>query len=94
MYGEDGGNPSLLSWCSELSGLTSYLRRLLKCLKIIGQYGLGLHNDANLSAEIARLLGPGCHSMGLLLVLPMGCDLPNGNLFLWDGFGEDTMPCG
>jgi len=86
MYVEDGGNPYLFSWVMELSGLTGYLRRTLKFLQLIAKYRLGLHNDANLSAEVADLLGPARHLISSLPMLPMGRDLPNGKLFLRDGF--------
>jgi cholesterol oxidase len=87
-YVEDGGNPYLFSWFSELSGLPSFLRRSLKFLKIIAKYRLGLRNDAGLSAEIADLVGPSRSSMSSLPVLTMGRDMPDGNLFLKDGLLE------
>jgi cholesterol oxidase len=87
-YVEDGGNPYLLSWFSELSGLAGYLRRSLKFLKIIAKYRIGLRNDADLSAEIADLIGSSRSSMSSLPVLTMGRDIPDGNLFLKDGFLE------
>jgi cholesterol oxidase len=87
-YVEDGGNPYLFSWFSELSGLAGYLRRSLKFLKIIAKYRIGLNNDANLSADIADLMGPSRSSMSSLPVLTMGRDMPNGNLFLRDGLLE------
>jgi cholesterol oxidase len=87
-YVEDGGNPSLLSWFSELSGGPGYLRRSLKFLKIIAKYRIGLNNDANLSAELADLIGPSRSAMSSLPVLTMGRDRPNGKLFLRDGLLE------
>jgi cholesterol oxidase len=87
-YVEDGGNPYLLSWFSELSGLSGWLRRSLKFLKIIAKYRIGLNNDADLSAEIADLLGPSSGSMSSLPMLTMGRDLPNGNLYLKRGLLE------
>ena len=87
-YVEDGGNPYLFSWFSELSGFPSFLRRSLKFLKIIAKYRVGLWNDANLSAEISDVIGPSRSSMSSLPVLTMGRDIPNGNLFLKDGLLE------
>jgi cholesterol oxidase len=87
-YVEDGGNPYLLSWFSELSGLSVWLRRSLKFLKIIAKYRIGLNTDANLSAEIAGLLGSSSSSMSSLPMLTMGRDLPNGNLYLKGSFLE------
>jgi cholesterol oxidase len=88
LYVEDGGNPYLLSWFSELSGFPGLLRRSLKFLKIIAKYRLGLRNDANLSAEIADVIGPSRTSMSSLPILTMGRDMPNGKLFLRDGLLE------
>lgn len=87
-YIEDGGNPYLLNWFSELSGLPSFLRRSLKFLKIAAKYRFGLGNDANLSAEISDLIGPAGSSMSSFPVLTMGRDIPNGRLSLKDGLLE------
>ena len=81
-YVEDGGNPYLFSWFAEISGLPSFLNRSLKFLKMAAKYRLGLQNDANLSAEIADLLGSGASSKSSLPILSMGRDFANGNLYL------------
>jgi cholesterol oxidase len=87
-YTEDGGNPYLLSWLSELAGLPGTLARSLRFLKIAAKYRLGFSHDANLSAEISDLLGPAKTSMSSFPVLTMGRDLPNGHLYLKDGLLE------
>ncbi len=81
-YAEDGGNPYLLSWFSELSGLPAFLKRSLKFLKIAAKYRLGFSNDADLSAEISDLIGPASSSVSSFPVLTMGRDIPNGKLYL------------
>ncbi|HET9478641.1 MAG TPA: GMC oxidoreductase, partial [Pyrinomonadaceae bacterium] len=81
-YTEDGGNPYLLSWFAELQGLPSTLKRALKFGKMRLKYRWGLNNDANLSAEIADLLGPANASMSSFPVLTMGRDFANGRLSL------------
>lgn len=83
-YTEDGGNPYLLSWFSELSGLASAIPRALKFLKLETKYLLGLSHDANLSSELSNLLGPASASMSSVPVLTMGRDFANGHLFLKD----------
>ena len=83
-YAEDGGNPYLLSWFSEVSGLPSFLRRSLKFLKMAAKYRLGFNSDANLSSEISDLLGSASSSMSSFPVLTMGRDIANGRLFLKD----------
>jgi cholesterol oxidase len=81
-YVEDGGNPYLLSWMSELSGIGGTFVRLLYFLKLNVKYRLGLSRDADLGAEIAELLGDSRASKSSLPVLTMGRDCPDGRLFL------------
>jgi cholesterol oxidase len=87
-YTEDGGNPYLLSWFSEISGLPSFLRRSIKFLKIAVKYRLGISRDADLSSEISELIGPANTSKSSFPVLTMGRDIPNGRLYLDDGMLE------
>ena len=81
-YTEDGGNPYLASWFAELRGAKSFLRRAYKFSRMQLKYRLGLNFDANLSAEIADLLGPAATSMSSFPVLSMGRDFANGRLSL------------
>jgi cholesterol oxidase len=81
-YIEDAGNPYLFSWFAEVSGLPSFLRRSLKFLKMAAKYRLGFNNDANLSAEISDLVGPGSSSMSSFPLIAMGRDYANGKLSL------------
>lgn len=87
-YVEDGGQPYFLSWLSEISGFPGFVRRTIKFLKIISKYRWGLWNDADLSAEVSELLGPANSSKSSFPILTMGRDIPNGNLYLKDGFLE------
>ena len=84
-YVEDGGNPYLLSWISEVAGIPAAIPRLFKFLKMAAKYRIGISNDADLSAEIANLIGPASSSMSSFPILTMGRDYPNGNLTLKDG---------
>jgi cholesterol oxidase len=84
-YVEDGGNPYLLSWVSEVAGIPNAIPRLFKFLKMVAKYRIGLSHDAALSAEIANLLGPASASMSSFPILTMGRDYPNGNLTLENG---------
>jgi cholesterol oxidase len=87
-YVEDGGNPYLLSWVAEVAGIPAAIPRLFKFLKMIAKYRFGLSHDADLSAEVADLLGPATDSMSSFPILTMGRDYPNGNLYLKDGLLE------
>ncbi|HLL74288.1 MAG TPA: GMC family oxidoreductase [Pyrinomonadaceae bacterium] len=81
-YVEDGGNPALLSWLSEVSGAAGYLRRLVRFVKLTLKFRLGLSQDTDLGTEIADLLGEAVSSRTSLPVLTMGRDCPDGRLFL------------
>lgn len=88
-YIEDAGVPYLFSWIAELSGLPGTLLRGLKFLKMRAKYRTGLNNDANLSAEIANLLGPAHTTMSTLALIAMGRDFANGRLSL----KKDLLEC-
>jgi len=79
-YVEDGGNPSLMSWGSELTGFLGLLRRSVQFAKMFAMYRIGLNRDADLDAEIANLIGNCTVSKSSLPVLTMGRDFPNGRL--------------
>lgn len=81
-YIEDAGIPYLFSWIAELSGLPETIVRGLKFFKLRAKYRTGLNNDANLSAEIANLLGPATTTMSTLALIAMGRDFANGRLSL------------
>jgi cholesterol oxidase len=82
LYLEDAGIPYLFSWITELRGLPGTVARGLKFLKMRLKYRTGLNNDANLSAEIANLLGPANTTLSSFPVIAMGRDFANGRLFL------------
>jgi cholesterol oxidase len=79
-YVEDGGNPYVFSWLSEISGIGGYLRRLIHLARINLKYRLRLRQDTDLSAEIAALLGDCIASRTSLPVLSMGRDHASGKL--------------
>jgi cholesterol oxidase len=79
-YVEDGGNPYLLSWAVELTGLLGYLRRSLQFAKTFFKYRVGLNPDADLDKEIAHLIGDCETSKSSFPILTMGRDFPNGRI--------------
>ena len=81
-YMEDAGVPYLFSWIAELSGVPGTLWRGLQFLRMRVKYRTGLNSDANLSAEIASLLGPAETTLGTLALIAMGRDFANGRLSL------------
>jgi cholesterol oxidase len=81
-YVEDGGNPYLLSWGSELAGISGFLARAAHLGKRYLQYYLGFNHDADLDKEIADVLGDCAASKSSLPILTMGRDFADGNLTL------------
>jgi len=79
-YVEDGGNPYLMSWASELTDFLGILRRAFLFGKRFLSYRIGLNRDADLDDEIANLIGDCKVSKSSLPVLTMGRDRPTGNL--------------
>jgi cholesterol oxidase len=84
-YVQDGGQPYLMSWLAEVSGLPGLLGRSISFLKMMLKYRLGLSHDADLGAEISDLIGDAESSMTTMPILSMGRDVPSGRLFLTEG---------
>ncbi|MGH9949222.1 MAG: GMC family oxidoreductase, partial [Pyrinomonadaceae bacterium] len=89
-YVEDGGQPYLMSWLAEISGLPGFLSRSVWFLKQLAKYQLGFANDADLGAEIADIIGDAEASMSTMPILSMGRDIASGELRLRDGLLDCT----
>ena len=84
-YVEDGGNPEFLDWLVQSTdGLGMTARAAAFAARRIWSHLRG-HPRANLSGDIAGLLGGGRASSTFLPVLSMGRDTPDGVLQLRDG---------
>lgn len=83
MYLEDAGFPEHVAW---MLGLFDMPRPLLR---VIGQrflwYWFGRGPDTKLDRELSQLLRATVASAGILPILSMGRDIPNGSMFLRDG---------
>jgi cholesterol oxidase len=83
-YLEDAGQPEFVSWMLQLvdtpSSLLEQRRNLPGVLR-----GLFTHEDSDVGAEIAELLGECSESSGFLPLLGMGRDVPEGVMSLRDG---------
>jgi cholesterol oxidase len=83
-YLEDAGQPEFVSWMLQLvdtpSSLLEQRRNLPRVLR-----GLFTHEDSDIGAEIAELLGECSESSGFLPLLGMGRDVPEGVMSLRDG---------
>lgn len=88
-YIEDGGYPNFLSWLIEGANAQGVARRAAR-------FGLRRAEDlvldrpvSNLSGEFSALMGDGATSAGTLPLLGMGRDMPDGRLYLKDGYLEN-----
>ncbi|HWI09500.1 MAG TPA: GMC oxidoreductase, partial [Solirubrobacteraceae bacterium] len=83
-YLEDAGQPEFVSWMLQLidtpASLLEQRRALPRMLR-----GLFTHEDTDVGAEIAELLGDCSESSGFLPLLGMGRDVPEGTMSLRDG---------
>ncbi len=82
-YLEDAGFPQHLAWMLQVVGLPGPLWRLVK-RRFLWDW-LGESADPNLSVELSDVLGNTGLSAGVLPLLGMGRDLPNGRMRLRSG---------
>jgi len=82
-YLEDAGFPNHLAWMVQTFSLPVPLWRLFK-RRFLWDY-LGESADPNLSVELADVLGNTGLSAGVLPLLGMGRDVPNGHMTLRSG---------
>jgi cholesterol oxidase len=84
-YIEDGGNPQFLDWVAQSAGAPVVAARLGRFLARRSWAHLRGQPRANVSADIAGLLGGGTTSATMLPVLSMGRDVPDGVMSLRNG---------
>lgn len=84
-YVQDAGYPELANWLVEAADLPRMGMRKVRFAAWLLRNRLRSRPDTNLSAEVASLFGPGVLSSGVLPLLGMGRDRPDGRLFLCDG---------
>lgn len=84
-YVEDGGNPYLLSWLVELSGVSSLARRAIRFAWIRIKFLLGFSRTTSMGYALSKLIGPTDRSGRAMPVLVMGRDVPTGRLTLKRG---------
>ena len=84
-YIEDAGYPDLLNWLIQAAELPGAALRAWSVVKQLVLGLLGRGRDADISAELAALLGDASFSSGILPLLGMGREIPAGVLGLRDG---------
>lgn len=81
-YVQDGGAPAFTEWLWQLGELPEDAWRARRTLARRVREKLRGERDANLSAELAELLGSGRMSAAMMPVLGMGMDVADGRLAL------------
>ena len=79
---EEWGNPYLVSWLVEVSGLLGYLRRLIHFAWLNLRYQLGFANDPDISAKLSALIGDAITSSTSMPLIAMGLEIPTGVMSL------------
>jgi cholesterol oxidase len=85
-YIEDGGYPGFLSWLLEGTNVHGEARRAARFAIRRVEDLVSDRPISNLSAELSALLGDAETSSGTLPLLGMGRDIPDGRLYLEDGW--------
>jgi cholesterol oxidase len=81
-YIEDAGYPEFVNWMLEVVDAPGALLQWLPILRNIFARWIGPKPDTDMSAEVSRLLGSTALSSGLLPLLGMGRDMPDGVMHL------------
>jgi cholesterol oxidase len=89
-YIEDGGYPTFASWLLEATDAPNSVLRAIRFAWRRLKDKLSKKPISNLSAEVKNLLGDGAKSSQSLPLLGMGRDVPDGRLFLKDGYLQNT----
>jgi cholesterol oxidase len=82
-YLEDAGYPEYVAWMLQMLGIPRPLWRLMKRRFLWDWLGEG--PDPHLTAELSRLFGDTSLSAGVLPLLAMGRDVPDGRMRLYRG---------
>jgi cholesterol oxidase len=89
-YIEDGGYPTFASWLLEMTDAHGASRRALRFVWRRLKSALTKKPVSNLSAEFWNLLGDTIRSSRSLPLLGMGRDVPDGRLYLEDGYLQNS----
>jgi cholesterol oxidase len=84
-YLEDAGLPAFLMWLIQAAEVPATLWRLRRFVARYVPLKLGIPVRADMGAAVAEVIGDGRRSHGMLLLLGMGLDTPDGVLSLRRG---------
>jgi cholesterol oxidase len=83
-YMQDAGYPDLVNWLAESADLPGTIRRLFRFVGAWLSTHLSRNPSSDLGAELSALLGDSALTRGMLPLLGMGREIPNGRLHLND----------
>jgi len=89
-YIEDGGFPTFVSWLQEMTDAHGELRRAARFAWRRLKDKVSKSPVSNLSAELWNLFGDSVRSSSSLPLLGMGRDVPDGRLYLEDGYLQNS----
>ena len=89
-YIEDGGFPTFVSWLQEMTDAHGELRRAARFAWRRLKDKVSKSPVSNLSAELWNLFGDSVRSSSSLPLLGMGRDVPDGRLYLQDGYLQSS----
>ncbi len=82
LYVEDGGFPAFVAWMILAANVPSSVSRAAHfATEWLGDH-FGQHHHANISGQLAALVGDGGEASSLMVLLGMGRDLPTGTMTL------------
>lgn len=81
-YLQDGGYPGFVDWLVESATLPGPVNRFARFAAVRGLQNFTGHPHSEIGAQIAALIGDGRVSAGVLPMLGMGREIPNGRLRL------------
>lgn len=84
-YVQEAGFPDFANWLIETAQITSSVTRAAKMARQLMAYRMRRHNESNISAEVAALVGEGRLTSSSFPLLGMGRDTPDGRITLTDG---------
>ena len=84
-YLEDAGYPEMLNWLIQAAEQPRAILRYWRTLLRLARRFLRLQNDADIGAEVSQLLGDTELSSGIVPLLGMGREVPNGVMGLREG---------
>jgi cholesterol oxidase len=85
LYIQDGGYPGFVDWLTETADMSAGVVRALRFIERRVKARLSRSPQTDLDSELGNLIGDAARSSGILPLLGMGRDTPNGTMSLRRG---------